>query len=80
MHCFYTRAFSTSCFVLPAMGGKFEQRVCIKFCVRLGKYATETLEMLHEAFGEYSLSRRAVFEWHSRSNAGQVPVEDGHSG
>jgi hypothetical protein len=34
------------------MGGKFVQRVCMKYCVKLGKSATETLEMLHEAFGE----------------------------
>jgi hypothetical protein len=32
--------------------------------------------MLREAFGEYSLSRAAVFEWHSRFKAGQVSVED----
>jgi uncharacterized metal-binding protein len=38
------------------MDGKIEQRVCIKFCVKLGKSATATLEMLREAFGEYSLS------------------------
>jgi hypothetical protein len=42
------------------MDGKMEQRVCIKFCVRLGKSAAETLEMLHEAFGKHSLSRAAV--------------------
>jgi hypothetical protein len=38
------------------MDGKFEQRVCIKFCVKLGKSATETLEILREAFGEHSLN------------------------
>jgi hypothetical protein len=32
----------------------------IKFCVKLGKSATETLEMLCEDFGEYSLSWIAV--------------------
>jgi hypothetical protein len=58
-------AFSTSCFVLSAMDGQFEQCVCIKFCMKLGKSATETLEMLHEAFGEHSLNRTVVFEWHS---------------
>jgi hypothetical protein len=65
-HCFYASGFSTSCFVLSAMGGKIEHCVCIKFCVKLGKSATETLEMLHEAFGEHALSRAAFFEWHSR--------------
>jgi hypothetical protein len=42
--------------VFSAVDGKIEQRVCIKFCVKLGKSATETLEMLREAFGEHSLS------------------------
>jgi hypothetical protein len=51
------------------MDGKIEQHVCIKFCVKLGKCATKTLEMVHEAFGEHSLSRRAVFEWHSHFKA-----------
>jgi hypothetical protein len=48
-------AFPTSCFILSATGGKIEQRVCYKFCVKLGKSAAETLEMLREAFGEHSL-------------------------
>jgi hypothetical protein len=54
------------------MDGKIEQRVCMK----LGKSATETLEMLHEAFGGLSLSRIAVFDWHSRFKAGKMSVED----
>jgi hypothetical protein len=63
------------------MDSKIEQRVCIKFCVKLGKSATETVEMLCEAFGEHSLSRAAVFEWHSRFKADRVSVEyDEHSG
>jgi hypothetical protein len=33
--------------------------------------------MLCEAFGEHSLSRTAVFVWHSHFKAGQVSVEDG---
>jgi hypothetical protein len=55
---------------LAALDGKIEQRMCIKFCVKLGKSATETLEMLHEAFGEHSLSWTTVFEWHSCFKAG----------
>jgi hypothetical protein len=43
----FMSAFSTSCFILSAMDGKIEQRVCIKFCMILDKFATETLEMLH---------------------------------
>jgi hypothetical protein len=57
--------FVQLCFILPAMDGKIEQRACIKFCVKLDKSASETLEMLHEALGEHS-SWTAVFKWHSR--------------
>jgi hypothetical protein len=52
------------------MDGKIEQCVCIKFCVKVSKSATETLDMICEAFGEHSLSRTAVFQWHSRFKAG----------
>jgi hypothetical protein len=58
------------------MDGKIEQCVCIKFCVKLCKSATEILEMLREAFGEHSLSQTALFEWHSRFKVGRMPVED----
>jgi hypothetical protein len=64
MHYFYTSPFSASCLVLSAMDGKIEQLVCIKFCVKLGKSATETLEMLRDGLGEHSLSRTEVSEWH----------------
>jgi hypothetical protein len=81
MHCFYTSAFLTLCFILSVMDGKTEQHVCIKFCVKLCKYTTETLEMLCEASAEHSLSQREIFEWHSRLKAGQASVEDDkHSG
>jgi hypothetical protein len=55
-------AFSTSCFLLSTKNGKIEQRVCIKFCVKLSKSTTETLEMLREALGEHSLSWTVVSE------------------
>jgi hypothetical protein len=32
------------------MVGEIQQRVYIKFCVKLGKSATETLEMIRVAF------------------------------
>jgi hypothetical protein len=40
--------------------------------MRLSKFDTKTLEMLRNSFGEHSLSRTAVFEWHSRFKAGSV--------
>jgi hypothetical protein len=51
------------------MDGKIEQRVCIKVRVKFGKSATETPEMLCEAFGEHSLSWTVVSEWHSQFKA-----------
>jgi hypothetical protein len=42
------------------MDGKTEQCACSKFCVKLGKSATRTLEMLCEAFGEHSLYQTVV--------------------
>jgi hypothetical protein len=57
-------------FYLSWTDGKTEQHVCITFCVKLSKSATKTLEMLREAFEEHSLSRTAVFHWHSHFKAG----------
>jgi len=37
-----------------------EQRVCIKFCVRLGKMGSETFEMLKQAYGDSCMSRSRV--------------------
>ena len=39
-----------------------EQRVCIKFCVKLGKTGSETFEMLKQAFGDSCMSRSRTFE------------------
>jgi hypothetical protein len=39
------------------MDVRFEQRVNIKFCVKLGKTATETMQLLPDAYGDEALSR-----------------------
>jgi hypothetical protein len=39
-------------FAVRRMDVRFEQRVNIKFCVRLGKTATETLQVLRDAYGD----------------------------
>ena len=39
------------------------QRASIKFCVKLGKTFTETLEMFRKAYGDQVLSRTTVYEW-----------------
>jgi len=58
------------------MDVQFEQRVNIKFCVKLGKTATETLQLLRDAYSDEALSRARVFGWHRRFILGRVLVED----
>jgi hypothetical protein len=48
----------------------------IKFCMKLGKSVTQALEMLCAAFGEHSLSRTVVSEWHSCLKVSRVSGED----
>lgn len=52
-----------------------EQRVNIKFCVKLGKTATQTYELLRGAYGNET-SRVRVFEWHKRFVSGRTSVKD----
>jgi hypothetical protein len=47
-----------------------------KFCANLGKIVTETLEMIQQGFGDQSLSRAQVFQWHARFKTGRTSVDD----
>jgi hypothetical protein len=58
------------------MNVQCEQGVNIKFCVKLGKTFTETLQLLRDAYGDEALSRARVFAWHRRFVSGRVSVED----
>ncbi|GFW84951.1 protein GVQW3 [Trichonephila clavipes] len=53
---------------------KTDQRICIKFCFKLGKRGTETYEMMKTAFGEEAMSRARVFEWRRRFKEGRQSV------
>ncbi|KAJ8949364.1 hypothetical protein NQ318_012029 [Aromia moschata] len=46
------------------MQRSLEQRMAIKFCVKLEKSAAETIPMLKKAFGVDCLSDRQIFRWH----------------
>jgi hypothetical protein len=51
------------------VGGKMsdknlQQRINIKFCVKTGKRASETLALLTVAYGEYTMKKSSVFERH----------------
>jgi hypothetical protein len=54
---------------------KSEQRVNIKFLVKLKKSATEAFQLLTEAYGEDCMSRARVFEWHERFSEGRESVK-----
>ena len=53
-----------------------EQRMNIKFCIKLGKTATRILKMLSDVYGDSSISRTRVFEWHKRFVEDREDVED----
>jgi len=40
-----------------------EQRINIKFCVKISKGASETLVLLTVACGEYDMKKLSVLEW-----------------
>ena len=48
----------------------------IKFCIKLGKNATETHGMLQTAFRPSCMNRASVFEWYKRFKEGRVFVRD----
>ncbi|EFN78024.1 Putative uncharacterized protein FLJ37770, partial [Harpegnathos saltator] len=51
-------------------------RVNIKFSVKNGKSATETLQMLKIAYGDNYLSQTQVFEWHRRFRKGREDIDN----
>jgi len=53
-----------------------EQRINIKFCVKIGKSASETLALLTDAYGEYAMKKSSVFEWHRWFKEGREDVQD----
>jgi hypothetical protein len=53
-----------------------EQPINIKFCVKIGKSASEMLALLTVAYGEYAMKKWSVFEWHGRFKEGQEGAQD----
>ena len=53
--CVYFIAIFTMC-------ESTEQRICIKFCFKIGKTATETYQLLQQAHGEDAMGRTQVFD------------------
>ena len=60
---------------------QLEQRINIKFLVKLGKNGPEIHQMLQQVCGEYALKERTVFKWVQRFREGRkVPKDDARSG
>ena len=53
-----------------------EQRICVKFCVKIGKSVTETSEMMKIAFGEEATCSTQTYEWWKRFKEGRTSVDD----
>jgi hypothetical protein len=53
-----------------------EQPINIKFCAKLGKGASETLQMLTEAYDVHAMGTSSVFEWHKSFKEGREDVKD----
>jgi hypothetical protein len=71
---------------LITVGGKMsdknlEQRINMKFCVTIGKSASERLALLTLAYGEEAVKNLSVFERHRRFKEGREDVQnDSRSG
>jgi hypothetical protein len=58
-----------------------EHRICIKFCQKLVKTATEIYEILQQTFEETALSWSKTSEWYSRFKNGRTSInDDPHTG
>ena len=66
--CVYAIAIFTMC-------ESTEQRICITFCFKIGKPATERYQLLQQAYGEDAMGRTQVFDWFRRLKEGRISVE-----
>jgi len=58
------------------MQKSLEQRYVIKFCAKLGKSGSETLQLLRTAYGGAVLSSSQVFRWYKAFKDGRESNED----
>jgi hypothetical protein len=58
------------------MSDKNLKKPIIKFCVKIGKIASETVALLTVVYGVYVLKKSSVFEWHGGSRKGQKMGQD----
>ena len=52
-----------------------EQHFVIRYCVRRGLSATDTLNEMKDAYGDECLCRAAIFRWHKKFKDGRKSAE-----
>ena len=57
-----------------------KQRICIKFCFKIGKTAMETYQLLQQSYGKFAMGRTQVSEWLHRFKEGPSIESDPRSG
>jgi len=57
------------------MTERVDQRICIKFCFKLGHLSAETIPMIKKAFGDDSMSEAQIKLWYRRLKDGRESVE-----
>ena len=53
-----------------------EQRICLKFCFKLGKTASEKHRMLKEVFGDNAQGQTQTYKWFKHFKKGWMLVYD----
>ena len=57
------------------MTERVDQRICIKFCLKLGHSSAENIPMIKKAFGDDSMSEAQITLWYRRFKDGRESVE-----
>ena len=58
-----------------------DHRICIKFCFKLGKTSSDTIQMIEKAFGNECMSKARIKEWYNRFKGGRTSLDsDSRSG
>jgi hypothetical protein len=65
------------CYLGPfSMESVKEQRICFNFCFKVRKVATETHNMLREAYSDDAWSQMTTYKWFKRFKNGRTSTHD----
>ena len=57
------------------MTEQIEQRICIRFCIKLEHSSAETIWMIQKAFGDDAMNPAQIKLWHKHFKDGRESVE-----